>query len=111
MQILKLLDKCDIVISYDIIDFKRWENGFYYKAKIALKDKCLLYAKEYVDQKERVYSFHWQDKRGNLIIRWDNSPHHKRIATFPHHKHVGDEVTENILITLEDVLEYIKHAV
>lgn len=28
---------------------------------------------------------------GSLRVRWDNAPHHPHIATYPHHKHVGDE--------------------
>jgi len=26
------------------------------------------------------------------ILRYDNAPHHAEVATFPHHKHVGDRV-------------------
>lgn len=37
----------------------------------------------------RKYSFHWQDKRGNLIKRWDNAPHHKEFTT-RHHVHLAD---------------------
>ena len=29
-------------------------------------------------------------KNGQLIIRWDNAPHHKQIQTYPHHKHLGE---------------------
>ncbi|WP_457613933.1 toxin-antitoxin system TumE family protein [Methanocaldococcus sp.] len=39
-----------------------------------------------------VYSFHWQDKNGDLIVRWDNAPHYRNIKTFPHYKH-----TKNVL--------------
>ena len=37
------------------------------------------------------YSFHWQAANGTLIRRWDNAPHHREIASFPHHFHDGDE--------------------
>lgn len=37
------------------------------------------------------YSFHWQAVNGALIRRWDNAPHHREIASFPHHLHEGDE--------------------
>jgi len=37
------------------------------------------------------YSFHWQRADGSLVRRWDNAPHHREIATFPHHVHEGDE--------------------
>ena len=36
------------------------------------------------------YSYHYQDQHGQLIFRYDNAPHHPKIATFPHHKHVAN---------------------
>ena len=36
------------------------------------------------------YSFHWQRNDGTLICRWDNAPHHRDSATFPHHLHEGE---------------------
>ncbi len=38
---------------------------------------------------------------------WDNSPHHRNIKTFPHHKHVGDKIELSHEIKLEEVLIYI----
>ena len=55
-----------------------------------------------------IYSFHWQDKNGDLIIRWDNAPHYKNIKTFPHHKHTKNGVEESDEVCLEDVLKYIE---
>jgi hypothetical protein len=37
------------------------------------------------------YRFHWQDRFGKLVKRWDNAPHHPEIETFPNHLHDGDE--------------------
>ncbi len=37
----------------------------------------------------RVYSYHWADADGNLIRRWDNTPHFPDLAGFPHHIHDG----------------------
>ncbi|WP_369750793.1 DUF6516 family protein [Methanocaldococcus sp. FS406-22] len=52
---------------------------------------------------------HWQDKNGDLIIRWDNAPHYKNIKTFPHHKHTKNGVEESDEVCLEDVLKYIEN--
>jgi len=41
--------------------------------------------------KNLKYSFHLQDKRGNLLKRWDNAEHHPEISTSPHHVHEGAE--------------------
>jgi hypothetical protein len=45
------------------------------------------------------YVYHHQTAEGQLIFRYDNSPHYPDIATFPHHKHVavgsGKELIES----------------
>jgi hypothetical protein len=41
------------------------------------------------------YSFQWQAADGNLVKRWDNAPHHPKIATHPHHLHDGGN--ENVV--------------
>ena len=68
-----------------------------------------LYIKEHVSEEDYIYSFHWQDKNGDLIIRWDNAPHYKNIKTFPHHKHTKNGVEESDEVCLEDVLKYIEN--
>lgn len=66
---------------------------------------------EYFDQHERNYSYHWQDKTGKLLVRWDNSPHHKNIPTFPHHKHTGENIEPSFEITLPDILKVIESGI
>lgn len=51
-----------------------------------------------------AYKFHYQDKDGNLIFRYDNAPHYPYLSTFPAHKHVGDTVVEAEPPDLNDVL-------
>jgi hypothetical protein len=36
-----------------------------------------------------TYSYHWADPQGNLIRRWDNTPHFPGLPGFPHHIHDG----------------------
>lgn len=38
------------------------------------------------------YSYYWLDPANECVMGWDNAPHHRTIPTFPHHKHVGNEV-------------------
>ncbi len=108
MKILKLLDNSSVVYSYEIKDFKTFSDGFYIKIEAVLKNKTLLFIREYFDNNERKYSYHWQDTNGNLIMRWDNAPHHNNLKTFPHHIHKGNKIYENYHIHIEDVLEIIK---
>jgi hypothetical protein len=37
----------------------------------------------------RRYSYYWLDSSNELKIGWDNAPHHTKLNSFPHHKHVG----------------------
>ncbi len=92
MEILKLLDESPVVAHYDVLKFKVWQNGVYFKIKVFLVDGSVLFVREYMDETERNYSYHWQDADANLIIRWDNAPHHRDLPMFPHHKHIGAKV-------------------
>ena len=107
MEILKLLEQYKFVRDYEIIDYKTWQLGYYLKVRINLYDNSILSVREYISEDERNYSYHWQDAKDALIIRWDNSPHHKHLKTHPHHIHIKDEITESTEISLEDVLKHI----
>lgn len=111
MKILRLLDSSPVISSYEIKDFKKFPDGFYIKVEATLSNKSLLFIREYFDINERKYSYHWQDKIGNLIMRWDNAPHHSQLKTFPHHIHKAGKVNENYSIYFEDVLENIKNEI
>ena len=105
MEILRLLEKYSFISSYEILDYKTWETGLYYKIKIVITDNSIIYAREYISETERIYSFHWQDENENIITRWDNAPHYKNMSTYPHHKHENREIKVSREITLEDVLK------
>jgi len=67
---------------------------------------------EFVDVKEPVevyrYSYHYQDQDGAMILRYDMAPHHKKLETFPHHKHLAsDRVTNASAPTLANILDEI----
>ena len=82
------------------------KRGFYFlKIRAELIDGSVLYLREFLSGAEYNYSFQWQ-KNGELIVRWDNAPHHRGIETFLHHKHVGsqDNIQPSKEISLEDVL-------
>ena len=54
-------------------------------------DESVLHFIEFVSVKEKTekykYSYHYQDKYGKILFRYDMAPHYKEIETFPHHKH------------------------
>ena len=69
------------------------------RVKAVLDDDSLLEFFLYLTEKNKhieqsKYSFHWQDKQGSLIKRWDNAPHHPELKNVPHHAHIGDDRVE-----------------
>lgn len=71
-----------------------------YRFRVILNDDSVLELMERVlasrdapDPETTTYRFHWQDRNGTLIRRWDCAPHFPRLPGFPHHIHVGHEDT------------------
>ena len=38
------------------------------------------------------YRYHFQNEDNNLIFRYDSTPHFPSISSFPHHKHLPNDV-------------------
>ena len=53
------------------------------------------------------YRYHFQDAHNNLIFRYDNTPHFPGLETFPHHKHLPDEVA---VVEQPSILKVIEEA-
>lgn len=53
------------------------------------------------------YAYHYQNKSGEIIFRYDNTPHYPNILTYPHHKHVGSAVEPAQPPDLSEVLHEI----
>lgn len=53
------------------------------------------------------YAYHFQDKDARLVFRYDSAPHHRQLATFPHHKHTRQGVEAAEPPHLGDVLREI----
>ncbi len=50
-----------------------------------------------------IYTYHWQEKNGTLIRRWDNAPYHDN-ETFPHHVHIKNKVEASYNTNIKEVL-------
>ena len=103
---LELFNKSGIIKKHTILEIKYSKTAQYLKARVELKNGDILQVKEYISSIEHLYSYHWQKENGDLIIRWDNSPHHRHIATFPHHKHSPD-LEESYETAFKDVISFI----
>lgn len=111
MEILRLLDEISEIETYEIQDYRHDNGGFYYRLKIQFIDNSTLFVREYVDETERNYAFHWQNEHNKMIMRWDNVPHHAHLFTFPHHKHTPDGIFESGAMKLSDVLTEIRNLI
>ncbi len=100
-----------IVKDIEILDeFVTSVSGFL-DCGVLLVDGEELFVSEYFTVlkgriKRDKYSYHLQ-KNDELIIRWDNAPHHRELSTFPDHVHRKDGVHESKEMTVEDILEEI----
>lgn len=108
MEILKCLENCNHIKFYEITDFKDFGTGYYIKIDITFNNLSKLFITEYIDIDERNYSYHWQDKTSQLIKRWDNAPHHKKISTYPHHIHINNSIFENYNIDCNSIFNEIE---
>jgi hypothetical protein len=63
-----------------------------FKLKVTLTDGSTLRINEQYDQGAlEQYAYYWLDADELLRIGWDDAPHHRRLANFPHHKHVSSQ--------------------
>ncbi len=57
----------------------------------------------------RRYSYYWLTAENELKMGWDNAPHHTRLQSYPHHKHV--ERQQNVQASSETRLEDVMQVV
>jgi hypothetical protein len=100
-QIQILIESYSIVQLFNLERDKRGMYEGFIRGKIEFNDNSLLHFREfvyveiYLDRK--MYSYQYMDSGNNLIFRYDNTEHHRKLnlSTFPHHKHDGSE--DNII--------------
>ena len=107
-EIIYVLINSKLISAINIIKLIEEESVNLLKLKVTLIDESLLYITELHTSSYQKYSYHWQRNDGRLIIRWDNTPHWKNIATFPYHKHIEDKILPSHRITVDEVLEIIR---
>ncbi len=75
-----------------------------------LKDGTnLRVAEQWAGRFLKRYSYYWLTIENKLKIGWDNAPHHTKLESFPHHKHVGrqENMEESTETCLEEVMAII----
>ncbi len=102
-----LRDYDDIIVRYTVHQWDTEPESSRFKAEIQFTDNSILMVKDYIFPTGRKYAYHWQDDKGNLIVRWDNAPHWRGINTFPYHRHEGEDVFPSAVMTLAEVVKSI----
>jgi hypothetical protein len=102
-----------IIISYQVLRREITPGEGKLRLKAILTDGGSLELFEYVTESgEKIslskYSFHWQDRHGNLKQRWDNAPHHPELPGAPHHVHSADHTTQGFT-TIPTIFSVIDH--
>ena len=107
---VKILKESSIVESILSIDSDAF--GEYYRLKIQarLVNGWKLHVWEHATPKIQRYAYHIS-KGTQLIIRWDNAPHHRQVKTFPHHKHVNKDILESKDMSIEDVVKELENMI
>lgn len=77
-----------------------------------MTDGFILYFIEFVEIQGDIakclkYKYQWQSKNGDLLVRWDNVPHHPKIDSFPYHMHDKDGVHSSPSMNLESIIAII----
>ena len=65
------------------------------------------------DQFKRLnYRYHFQGSQNNLIFRYDNTPHFPDLESFPHHKHLSNDVVSSnepsVIRVIEEAMQLAK---
>ena len=93
--------------SIDLREFSATEGMLL--GKLLFVDGSMLEFMEYLQEENRLkYRFHLMDKEGNMVLRYDNAPHHKDVSSFPHHKHIPGNISESVDKGIMDVLDEIE---
>jgi len=99
----------DIVEFVEKLELSEEEHISKVRAKLKLFDGSILWIREiWIKGKIEIYSYYWLRPDETIIMGWDNAPHHKKIVTFPHHKHVGNKIEPSQKVNIRNVLSFIR---
>lgn len=104
----------DLIVSSEIIERK--VNDFFgiIEGKLYFENGILEFLEVITVYQNKLckkkYKYHLRNKFDEMIFRYDNAPHHANITTFPHHKHLKNDITESeepdILLILAEIKMY-----
>jgi len=107
--IVSLLKQSKVFTDIDVLELVDEGTVQLLRVRAILKDASILHITELHTADFQKYSYHWQKRNGDILLRWDNAPHHKQLKTFPHHRHEGNKVLPSHRITVDEVIEVLKN--
>lgn len=96
-QIEKIIEACPVIQLTNVTYEKRGTHEGFIRGEFYLVDGSTLHLREFVDVEitadRLMYAYQFNDSSKNLVFRYDNTGHHKKLglSTYPHHKHDGGE--------------------
>lgn len=109
--IVSLLKQSHVFSEIKVIEFVDEDTIQLLKIRATVKDGSVLYITELQAASNQKYSYHWQKEDGEMLLRWDSSPHYKNLKTFPHHVHESGKIKPSHRITVEEVIREIRRRV
>lgn len=103
-HIIAALRRNPIVKDLEVTELVEEESVQFLRVQAELIDGSLLYVRELFFSDSSKYSYPWQTRAGEMLLRWDNAPHHPEIPTYPDHKHEGDQVGPSVRVSVDEVL-------
>lgn len=118
-QIQKIIDSYSVIQSSKIMFDKRSTYEGFIRGDIFFLDGSILHLREFVDveslEERLMYVYQYISSSKELIFRYDNTGHHRKLSlpTYPHHKHEGseDNIAPATASDLDSVLEEINSIV
>jgi hypothetical protein len=106
--LISSLKRSELFTAIHVLELIDEQSVKLIKIKAEIRDGSLLFVTELHTDEYQKYSYHWQKQNGELIMRWDNKPHWKKMKTFPHHKHDRDKVLPSHRINMDEVISEIE---
>lgn len=91
------IEQSPVIQTFAITYEKRSTYRGYIRGDVLFVDDSVLHIREFVDVRDTsdrlTYAYHYMSSAQHLVFRYDNTEHHQKLnlATYPHHKHDGDE--------------------
>lgn len=112
-EIEKTINSSSIVLLSNIQKyFGPGEETVYLKGQITIIDSSTLEISIFAtESSEKLsidkYRLHYMNAGGQMVFRYDNSPHHPEIDSYPHHKHTPGKIRPSNIPSIQDILNEI----